>query len=871
MRNIKERNNRTSLALISILTFLLIFGNMPGNIVRPEAAAGTYGTLIETLSGNCGAAGNEDSVTWAMYDSDSDTVGDILVISGTGDMADYISAYETPWRTCQSKIKKVIIENGVTTIGNSAFSDCMFMTDAVIPEGITKIGESSFLNCSDLTTLTIPDGTTTIGSSAFRFCSELSSINIPSTVTGIGPEAFVACTALTQLTVSPQNPKYSSENGILYDKHKTTLLAYPSATGEFCIPEGITAISDYAFKECSNLTGAVIPKGVTTIGSRAFACCVQLTNVTIPEGVTNIGSYAFSDCLVLTDITIPEGVTTINTASFSNCSQLTDITLPKSLKKIEDYAFVDCNNLTSITIPEGVTTIREYSFFDCSNLTNVTLPESLTTIEEFAFYNCEKLSSITIPEKVIDIATYSFFNTALSSIYIKGGKEGKTLAIADYSFGNIPADAKVYLESSLINMELDEYSGITTEQFIQPYTLSYIPENGDRITIAEVFADNKQSCTFKVEDTSGDWMYIDSDTKKEIIISAEGTLENIDKNIEFVAVPFASYTVDNTVKTLGQMTGLPQGWTWSDSKDTPLPAGGTKKVTAKYTGVHGDLYVTKSRTVSVTRAACKEDPHILYTGAGEKAPTCTASGIGHTVCSLCNDTLRTNISVPAKSHTWDSGAVSKFPTAAKDGTQKFTCSVCGTTKKEEIDASSFTRLRLKATGAKKAVKLTWKKVKGADGYIVYGSLNGKKLKKIKTLKGADKLTYTHKKLKAGKYYQYVVFAYKNEGKMQHIISSSQTSYAVTNGSKYANPTKISVKQTKIAIKRGKTKSLKATLVMPKGKKSGKGITKFRYESSNKKVATVNKKGVVTAKKKGTAYIYIYASNGVYKKVKITVK
>ena len=169
------------------------------------------------------------------------------------------------------------------------------------------------------------------------------------------------------------------------------------------------------------------------------------------------------------------------------------------------------------------------------------------------------------------------------------------------------------------------------------------------------------------------------------------------------------------------------------------------------------------------------------------------------------------------------------------------------------------------------MKLTWKKVKGADGYILYGAQYGKSLKKIASFSKASKVSYTHKKLKAKSYYKYMVVAYKNIDGQKVVTASSKTVHVVTYGSKYGNPKKVSVKSATMKIKKGKKSTIKATNVMAKGKKNKVHIAKFRYESSNTKVATVNKKGVVTAKKKGTAYIYVYAQNGVCKKVKISVK
>ena len=191
-------------------------------------------------------------------------------------------------------------------------------------------------------------------------------------------------------------------------------------------------------------------------------------------------------------------------------------------------------------------------------------------------------------------------------------------------------------------------------------------------------------------------------------------------------------------------------------------------------------------------------------------------------------------------------------------------------KLDKIKTVSYLVLQPQATGSKKAVTVTWKKVKDADGYVIYGAESTKTLKKLKTVK-AQETSYSNKNLKTGKAYQYIVVAYKTVDGKKYVISVSEEIYACTNGKTYANPTGIKIASTKVTLQKGRTKTLKPSLVLPKGKKYKAHTDKFRYESSNSSVATVTKKGVVKAKKKGTAYIYIYTTNGVCKNVKVTVK
>ncbi len=185
------------------------------------------------------------------------------------------------------------------------------------------------------------------------------------------------------------------------------------------IKSGVTCIGDYAFYNCTNLTGVTLPNSVTSIGKGAFSYCSSLASITIPSSVTSIGAAAFSHCSSLTSVTIPNSVTSIGGSAFSCCSSLKSITIPNSVTSIGRSAFYDCSSLTSITIPSSVTSVGEYAFFDCSSLTSVTIPNSVTSIGGFAFSSCRSLTSVTIPSSVTRIGGYAFKGcSSLTSVTI---------------------------------------------------------------------------------------------------------------------------------------------------------------------------------------------------------------------------------------------------------------------------------------------------------------------------------------------------------------------------------------------------------------------------------------------------------------------
>ena len=211
-------------------------------------------------SGTCGDNGS--NVTWKL------TEDGILTISGTGAMIDYgddKSYRKTPWR--DYFIESVRIDEGVTSIGGWAFTNCV-LTSVMIPDSVTSIACGAFSECRSLASVTIPDSVTSIGGYAFRGCTGLTSVTIPDSMTSIGGGAFSGCSGLTSVT----------------------------------IPSSVTSIGGGAFSGCTSLTSVAIPSSVTEIGGSAFSGCTGLTSVTIPDSVTSIDGYAFSGCDSLTDV-----------------------------------------------------------------------------------------------------------------------------------------------------------------------------------------------------------------------------------------------------------------------------------------------------------------------------------------------------------------------------------------------------------------------------------------------------------------------------------------------------------------------------------------------------------------------------------------
>ena len=391
------------------------------------------------LRGECG-----EKAYWK-FDSETGK----LTISGTGAMSDYNGGNQ-PWSAHKNIITSVEIENGITSIGNSAFDGYADLTSVTIPDSVTSIGVQAFDDCTGLKSITIPDSVTSIRGYAFYGCTGITSVEIPKNVTSIGKGAFSYCTSLESITI-PE--KVTSIGDYAF--------SYCISLKSIEIPDSVTSISDQTFQHCTSLTSVKLSKNVTSIGDYAFSGCTSLESITIPEKVTSIGIQAFGDCTGLKSVTILDGVTSIGYLAFANCVRLTSIEIPDSVESIGNRTFEGCTSLASIEIPDSVTSIGKDAFYKCTNITDVYCyaePDKLTWNEgncnDFIRSETGKPTICHVPAEYLGKYNEKFGSSvnvtfctsgkcgenATWTLYMEPGKLtiSGTGAMYDYSYNNLP-------------------------------------------------------------------------------------------------------------------------------------------------------------------------------------------------------------------------------------------------------------------------------------------------------------------------------------------------------------------------------------------------------------------------------------------------
>ena len=453
---------------------------------------GSSCALAEIASGTCG-----EHLTWVLADDGT------LTISGSGAMTDWDTS-DTAWSDYRDRLVKVVIEEGVSSIGQDAFTMDTALTEVQIASSVESIGVQAFSYCSALSSVTGASGVKTINTDAFRDCSNLTAYPFAQGLQSIGATAF---NLSGLLSASLPDSVTSIGDSAFWGTPLTSVT----------LPQGLTSIPNQMLMNCSSLQQVTVPAGVTSIGEYAFYSCTS-AQITLPDHVATIGQGAVTDVkrivcglgtetakalyacngeyrystpdhpdLLLYDedgetilgsyvgaggnVTIPTGVTVIDPRAFEG-KALTGVTIPETVKTIKTYAFIDCKSLERVTIPASVTAMSPGVFKGCSALQSATLPAGLETIPESTFQGCESLEHVTIPASVTAFG-YSVFSgcSKLKAVTLPAGLE----EIPGRTFADCAALTDVTLPAGVTEIGAEAFKGCTSLTAVDiPSGVTYI-------------------------------------------------------------------------------------------------------------------------------------------------------------------------------------------------------------------------------------------------------------------------------------------------------------------------------------------------------------------------------------------------------------
>lgn len=703
-------------------------------------------------------------------------------------------------------LQKVVLNEGFETVSIDCFKNCSKLREVSLPAGLVRINEYAFAGCSSLTNVDLPDTVTGISNYLFKDCTSLQTITVGKNIASIANTAFMGCDSLKYINVDENNARYTSENGVLYNKDKTELLRYPSGKTEsgFVIPDSVTAIGINAFSRSQNLRLIDIPGSVTEIKSSAFLDCDLLNNVVIPGNVKQIGAYAFSGCDSLTDLTISTGVERIEDGAFEYEPQLQEVILPQGITSIGDRAFSGCGKLKKLVIPSSVTTIG--SDILAGSQGAVIYCESGSTAESYATEN--GISSSKPDQKDDPVITAKKSQTITASNYQKiygdkafslgaSARTALTYKCLNTDVADVSGDGTVTIKSAgtavieITAAETDEYYKaskevtVTVSKSEQPeYTgaAEYTKTYGDKNFTVSVPAKTKVSFT-------------SSDSEVAEVISTSGNNAQIYVKSSGTAVVTAKAAEDKNYKSKEyrvtvNVSKAEQKITETDKYSVnygcvPFKLKVSAKTPASYESLNPDvaevsengIVTVKNIGTAVIRINAPETGQ--YKGASAEVTLKVEKAL-QTISSPSSITreFRPNgyYSINAKSKTDITYKSSNIDIADVTSTGKIimknpgkvtiTITAAMTDKyKGAVRKMTFTTVFKKPvltarSYSGKKIKLTWSQVPGASGYKLYIYDNAKKKYVCRLTKGASVKSVTHKGLKAGRTYKYKVRAYR---------------------------------------------------------------------------------------------------------------
>ena len=348
--------------------------------------------------------------------------GKTLTISGTGVMPDFNfpEGNLAPWWNYEAlgmltsfgnfklegELKKVVIKDGVTNMGDYALFCLPAATQITLPDSVTRIGRYGIAMCSKLTGMSIPKGVTEIGDFGLAG-NGLTAVTLPDGLQSLGRGAFDSCTSLTNTT----------------------------------LPAAITAVPGKCFADCTKLLTADYKGEVTAIGDLAFESCKSLVTAPIPATVTELGASAFNGCVALTDVTLPAGVTAIPDGCFQGCTALADMKLPGTVTRVGHNAFTGCTALKDVRCYGAPPTVEpagaaEHSFEPAI----VTIHYNPDPVYGWTFDADGKWQGYTVSSK--GACLHTGYGTTENTVPATCGEAGRTETICD-NCGEVTATKEI--------------------------------------------------------------------------------------------------------------------------------------------------------------------------------------------------------------------------------------------------------------------------------------------------------------------------------------------------------------------------------------------------------------------------------------------